>query len=245
MQQNRKKTNPRPRPALTPKKRHYKPRQAKPPAGSGPDSISLSSEPTEAKNATVDPAAGMLAAADAVLKTEEPARSTPPADGAPPADDPGGAPPALPAFDTNAFLVTTLAGVVDKGLLVAKLAGWPSPAIAAPPDPVTLAPRFLMTEEEWKMSVSSLSVQVIQKRWPSLASSVTPEFALLVLILPWAAPNLPAAAIAIYKGLKGLFSGKNNSDHRRDGNGENNATSKTPPTNPAHLFVRPDARSEV
>ena len=167
-----------------------------------------------------DPAAEVLAAADRRLNQEIPVDPVTAADPLPPA----AAEPEPPQF-----LTQTVQQLVNKGLVLSKLAGWKSPAIPG-----------VLSEEEWQASVASTTVIVIQKRWPTLANQTTPEFVLVVLLAPWLAENLLPTL------LKVLFSrGKSdrNSGSHRDG--KNNVDAEAPRPESTNLSNRPDPRPEV
>lgn len=152
-------------------------------------------------NKSSDPAASILAAADRRLEAETPTDPVTAAE----LPSPAAAAPA------PAFLTQAVAQLVNKGLILSKLAGWKSPAIPE-----------LLSEDEWKNAVASTSVAVIQKRWPTLANDATPEFALIVLMGPWLLENLlPIVVKVLFRGKEAARKG--DSDPRRDGDRKNNA----------------------
>lgn len=182
-------------------------------------------------NKSSDPAAPILAAADRRLGAETP---TDPVTAAEFPSPPAAAAPA------PAFLTQAVAQLVNKGLILSKLAGWKSPAIPE-----------LLSEDEWKNAVASTSVAVIQKRWPTLANDATPEFALVVLTAPWLLENLlPLVIKILFRGKdrdkdRDKEVGKGDRDPRRDGDGKNNIDANAAEPMFPRFPDRPDARPEV
>jgi len=126
-----------------------------------------------------------------------------------------------PANDQpSPFLLQTCAGIVAKTVQVSKAMGWKGTGVEG-----------IYSEEEWTVSVATLSATVIHKRWPTLANAATPEMQLALLIIPWALWAVPVAFQLMFK-KKPANDGSNDGndgktaasdrDTRRDGDGKNN-----------------------
>jgi len=124
-------------------------------------------------------------------------------------------------LEPSPFLLQTVAQIVDKGVKLSKVAGWPGPAVEG-----------VFSEEEWQVSVTNYSAIVIQKRWPTLADQATPEVALLVLLLPWAIWAVPQLVKLVFKRRE---TGKSDSDPRSNGDGKDNHDAPAAEPMPAGL----------
>lgn len=179
------------------------------------DNTTKSSEP--------DPAADVLAAADRQLSQEQPKDPVTAASGEVPIASVSSGPPA--------FLKQAVSQLVGKGLILSKLNGWSSPSIPK-----------LLTEEEWQQAVSESTVAVVQKRWPDIANDATPEFALIVLTVPWLLDNLiPMLFRRPKKKEADTTDGKGSRDTRSNGDGKNNAHAEALGPVPTGFPHRPDA----
>jgi hypothetical protein len=162
-----------------------------------------------------DDVAATLARADEAIDAEEPRGPIAP-DNTPeaPADDHDQGPEVAPADTASPFLVQSLGAIVEHIVIQSKKAGWTGAEVPG-----------VYSEEEWKHAVVTNASIVVQRRFPTLADSATPEVGLLCLALPWAIWAVPQmlAYLKARGGIKLATSAtrQSNSDSRSNGKREN------------------------
>jgi hypothetical protein len=187
---------------------------------------------------------------DAIDAAENPGGPLPPgaSDQAP--ADLGSSGAATLSIVPNPFLLQTCAQVAAGIVSASKRAGWPG----LPDLYIAVVP-----EAEWISQVAQSGAAVVAKRWPSLNSDSTPEFALCCLALPWLAWSVPRAFVLLFQVIRRKpaaiaatepatderFPTAGNRDPRRDGERQNIPHAETVTPFPPSFSDRPDNRPQI